>query len=185
MGSPDGHPFEALALPHLETIYRVARRRARHVHAAEDLVQETYLKAYRAFENFEVREYGIKPWLSRILNNTFLNRLARERKAPRPTDHQILEATQEADAVEAPQELDSQHVDEEVKRAIDGLVPEFPSTLLLWATMEHSYQEIADIPEVPIGTVMNRLHGAGQQRARALNEYARRRGLLKTDNEPG
>ena len=78
--------FEELAVPHLELVYRVARRLCRNEHEAEDLVQETYLKAYKAFERFEMREFGIKPWLLKILHNTFLNRLARQRRAPRLAD---------------------------------------------------------------------------------------------------
>jgi RNA polymerase sigma-70 factor (ECF subfamily) len=181
MGRPDEHAFETLALPHLEVVYRVAKRLTRDQHAAEDLVQETYFKAYRAFDKFEVREYGIRPWLLKILNNTFLNRLARDRKAPQATDHQVLEATQEADPVSAPVELDFENVDEEVKRAIDDLAPEFRSVVLLWATMEHSYQEIADILDVPIGTVMSRLHRARQQLTRALDDYARENRLAQKD----
>lgn len=163
--------FEALASPHLEMVYRVARRLARNEHDAEDLVQETYLKAYKAFERFEMREFGIKPWLLKIMHNTFLNRQARQRKAPRATDQQILEQVPADDGV-VPPELDYEDLDQEVKQAIDSLPQEFRSVLLLWATMELSYQEIAGVLSVPIGTVMSRLHRARRQLASLLQDFA-------------
>ncbi len=173
MDSADEKSFEALALPHLDTLYRVARRLTRNEHEAEDLVQETYLKAHRAFNDFEVREFGIRPWLLRILNNTFLNRVARERRAPKATDQHALEQTQAAETSVVPPQLDYEKLDEEVKQSLDCLSPEFRTVLLLWAGGEMSYQEIADVLGVPIGTVMSRLHRARQQLAGGLEEYAR------------
>ncbi len=163
--------FEALALPHLETLYRVARRLTRSDHEAEDLVQETYLKALRAFGRYEARACGIRPWLLRILNNAFLNRQARDRTAPRATEQQVLD--QRPDEPLLPPELDYEQLDGEVKGALDALSPEFRMVLLLWATDELSYQEIAEILDVPIGTVMSRLHRARQQVIGRLREYAR------------
>jgi RNA polymerase sigma-70 factor (ECF subfamily) len=164
--------FEALALPHLPALYRIARRLTRDEHEAEDLVQETFFKAYRAYDSFEERSFGIRPWLIKILNNAFFNRQAKERRAPRATDQSTLDETQAIDAP-MPPELDLDDVDQEVKAAIDELAPEFRSVLLLWATMELSYQEIADILDVPIGTVMSRLHRARHQLTRQLDGYAR------------
>jgi RNA polymerase sigma-70 factor (ECF subfamily) len=175
---PEGSKsFEELAVPHLEAIYRIARRLTRDQHAAEDLTQETYLKAYKSFASFEMREYGIKPWLLRILHNTYLNRLAQERRAPRPADDSRLGGVQDpagaAFELSASLRGEHEHLDEEVKRAIDALGPEFRAVLLLWATMELSYQEIAEIVGVPVGTVMSRLHRARQQLLEALSDYAR------------
>ena len=174
------HSFEALAVPHLETVYRVARRMTRNDHEAEDLVQETYLKAYKAFARFEVREFGIKPWLLKILYNSFLNRQARLKKAPRATDQQTLDQVHADGDYSGPPDLDYEHLDQEVKLAIDQLPDEFRAVLLLWATMEVSYQEIADILKVPIGTVMSRLHRARQQLARSLEEFAREQRIVGT-----
>lgn len=183
MGGADDKSFETLALAHLDVVYRVARRLTKDEHEAEDLVQETYFRAYRAFDKFEMREYGIRPWLLKILNNTFLNRVAREKKAPRATDQQTLEETQAAEGGTTPPELDLEHLDAEVKQAIDDLSPEFRMVLLLWATMEHSYQEIAEILELPIGTVMSRLHRARQQLTRKLEDYARANRLAGVDDD--
>lgn len=184
MGGEDVNAFEEQALPHTDLLYRVARRLTRDPHEAEDLVQETFMKAYRAFERFEMREYGIRPWLLKILNNTFLNRQAREKKAPKATDQQTLEETQPGEVADvAPLELDFERVDEEVKQAIDRLAPEFRTVLLLWATMEFSYQDIADTLELPIGTVMSRLHRARQQLTRSLNDYAREHRLVQVKSD--
>ena len=169
--------FEELAVPHLDTAYRVAYRLTRDSHKAEDLVQDTYLKACKAFARFEVREFGIRPWLIRIMHNTFLNRAAREKRAPKATDQQVLEQTPEdmnpAVDYASPPELDYENLDEEVRVALDRLAPEFHVVLTLWATKEFSYKEIADVLSLPIGTIMSRLHRARQQLMRELEDYAR------------
>ena len=176
MPEQDTKSFDSLALPHLDVVYWVARRLARHEQEAEDLVQETYLKAYKAFETFQLREYGVRPWLLKILNNTFLNHRAREKRAPRAADQRTLEETKAVDAdYGAPPDLDYEKLDEEVKHALDKLAPDFRTVMLLWATTEMSYQEIADTLELPIGTVMSRLH-----RGRRLLA-----GQLAPQNEPG
>lgn len=172
--------FESLALPHLEAVYRYARRLTGDEHETEDLVQETYLRAYKAFSRFELREFGVKPWLLKILHNTYLNRRVRDLKAPRATDQQTLDEVHgetDAGAGEAP-ELDYENLDSEVKVALERLSPEFRAIILLWSTMELSYQEISDILGVPIGTVMSRLHRARQQLMKSLADYARDRRLL-------
>lgn len=179
MPKADDKSFEAMALPHLDVVYRVARRLARNPHDAEDLVQETYLKAHKAFERFEERSFGIRPWLLRILNNTFLNRIAREKKAPTATDQQTLDQSQPGDIGDVPPNLDYEQLDEEVKRALDELSDEFRSVLVLWATNELSYQEIAEALDLPIGTVMSRLHRARQQLSRKLSDYAREQGITQ------
>ena len=174
-------------MPHLDIVFRVARRLSRNEPDAEDLVQETYLKAQRAFGRFEMREFGIRPWLLRILHNTFLNRQAREKNAPRAAGPEMLQATAESydGSSLAPPELDYERVDGEVKTAIERLAPEFRSVLLLWATQEYSYQEIAKILELPIGTVMSRLHRARQQLARSLHEYAQENRLAAREGVMG
>lgn len=176
--------FERVATPHMEYVYRVARRLARDEHEAEDLVQETYLKAYKAFERFEMREYGIRPWLLRILNNTFLNRAERQNRAPRAVDHESLEklspagTSRQVGDVDEP--LNFENLDAEVKTAVGKLLPEFRSVLLLWGTKDHTYQEIAEILDVPIGTVMSRLHRARRQLTETLRDYAKANRLIVT-----
>lgn len=177
MPDPDDKSFQALVLPHLGLIYRVARRLAGSDHEAEDLAQETMLRAYRAFGTFELRDFGVKPWLFKILNNTYLNRRERERVGPRPTDQDVLDENPAAPTGSQATALDVEKLDSEVKRAIDALPEDFRVVLLLWATMELTYQEIADALEVPIGTVMSRLHRARGQLTRSLAGFARSQGL--------
>jgi RNA polymerase sigma-70 factor (ECF subfamily) len=133
-----------------------------------------------------MREFGIKPWLLRILHNTFLNRQAREGRAPKSADPATLEQASEArgGSEEAPPELDYDHLDGEVKQAVLELSEEFRTVLLLWATRELSYQEIAEALGIPIGTVMSRLHRARQQLVRNLGDYARANRLTTGSDEP-
>ena len=185
---PDGlaSRFDEMALPCLDRVYWVARRLTRNNHDAEDLVQETYLRAFRAFEQFEEREFGIRPWLLKILHNTFLNREARAKRAPRLADLDALDAlvapgeSRPELLVASPPRLEYENLDAEVRQAIDALPTEFRAVLVLWATHELSYQEIADILDVPIGTVMSRLHRARQQLVRALHAYAKDHGLSRS-----
>jgi len=177
MAGSDGKSFEELAVPHLDMVFRIALRWTNDQHEAEDLVQEAYLRGHKSFNRFEMREYGIRPWLLRIMRNAFLNRAARQARAPKAADQQVLDQMHgEAATVEeamAPPTLDYDRLDAEVKTAMQNLAPEFREALTLWATMELSYQEIADILEVPIGTVMSRLHRARQRMVRDLDDYAR------------
>ncbi len=177
----DDRSFEEVALPHLDAVYRFARRLCRDEHEAEDIVQETFLKAHKAFGSFELRDYGIKPWLLKILHNTFLNHRSREKRQPTPTDQQAFEQMREAseESIIGTFELDFERLDEEVKQAVDHLSEDFRSVVLLWATMEFSYQEIAEILGVPVGTVMSRLHRARQQLMRILTDYAQENRLLR------
>ena len=177
MRQEDPGSFEACALPHFEALLRISRRLTRREHEAEDLVQETFLKAYRAFGRVELRDFGIKPWLLKILHNTFITRSTREQRGPRATDLAQLESAGGLDSSAGSglpklPELDVERLDGEVKAAIDDLSPEFRMVLLLWATMEFSYQEIGAILEIPIGTVMSRLHRARQVLAARLATYA-------------
>ena len=169
-----GKSFEEITLPHLDVLYRYARRLTPDAHAAEDLVQDTYLKAYKAFGKFELREFGVRPWLLKILHNTFLNGEAKRKHAPHPTEPQVLDsarAAAESPPPDADLRIDLDGLDDEVKKALEQLSPDFRSILLLWASMELSYQEISEILSVPIGTVMSRLHRARQQMMTLLSNY--------------
>jgi RNA polymerase sigma-70 factor (ECF subfamily) len=177
-----GTPFEESALPHLPTLYRAARKLTRNAHEAEDLVQETCLKAFRAYSRYEEREMGILPWLLRIMRNTNLNRVERTRRAPKiasdvsldletapqsAVEHEWSEAT----GAHLPP-LDFDVLDEEVKSALESLSPEFREVIVLWSTNELSYQDIAVVLGTPVGTVMSRLHRARNQLVRLLAGYA-------------
>jgi len=169
--------FEQLALEHLDAVYRLALQLARHPDEASDLVQETYLKALRVAERFEARGGGIRPWLFKILHNVFYSRLSRNKRAPRSVDELHGAGTDEPGPDEPGPAWDLatlnwEHVDDRIKTAIDDLRPEYRTVLLLWAVEGLKYREIAAVQEIPIGTVMSRLHRARNTLAVQLADFA-------------
>jgi RNA polymerase sigma-70 factor (ECF subfamily) len=173
--------FERLALAQLDTLYRVARRLVRDPSAAEDLVQETYVRALRARESFSLEEYGIRPWLLRILHNLHVNRTQREGRQPQAMEEEHLAA---AASVTPSQGLPIdpkswEGMDQELVRAMEALPSEYSSVLTLWAVEDLSYKEISQALEIPIGTVMSRLHRARQKLSEQLRPYATREGILR------
>jgi RNA polymerase sigma-70 factor (ECF subfamily) len=157
--------FTNLALQELDAVDRVASSLARHRADADDLVQETYLRALKAQATFKLQEYGIRPWLLRILHNTHLNRARRERRAPLALEPQVLEATEHQQAQSIPQlsPFDGEFQDEDLNRALDELPEDLRTILLLWAIDELSYKEMSHVLEIPIGTVMSRIYRARQK----------------------
>jgi RNA polymerase sigma-70 factor (ECF subfamily) len=191
MPEPDGSPsppalrttltadeFETmtaeLARPLMAAALRLTRRRA----DAEDLVQETLMRAWRALGTFE-KGTRFKAWMFRILKNAFINRGKREAAAPVAVD--FTEREEPAPESPVPSLLDlselegiaDRHFDEQVKRAIEDLPEPYRVPLVLFALGGLSYQEIADTMEIPIGTVMSRLHRARSQLKADLLAYAR------------
>jgi RNA polymerase sigma-70 factor (ECF subfamily) len=174
--------FNEVALPHLDAVYRMARRLSRNDAEAEDLVQETFLRAYRSFEKFELRSYGAKPWLLKILHNVFYTRAGRQAKQPTLLDDASFddfagELDQPAGSELVADNLNWDLFDDEIKAGVDDLVEEYREVLLLWALEELSYKEIADVCGIPVGTVMSRLYRARQQLGRRLAGYAREQGF--------
>ncbi len=173
--------FEQLALEHLQAVYRLALQLVRHPDEASDLVQETYLKALKVAERFEEQGGGIRPWLFKILHNVFYTRLAKAKRAPMSVD-ELHGATADAPGPDEPgpawdmSRLDWEHVDERLKSAIEQLRPEYRTVLLLWAVEGLKYREIAEIQEIPIGTVMSRLHRARSILADQLADFAEETG---------
>ncbi len=181
----DRQAFESLSLEHLEAVYRLALQLVRHPDEASDLVQETYLKALRVADRFEEQGGGIRPWLFKILHNVFYTRLSKAKRAPLSVD-ELHEAAAETPGPDEPGpawnmgSLDWEHVDERLKTAIEHLRPEYRTVLLLWAVEGLKYREIAEIQDIPIGTVMSRLHRArsilADQLAELAEEIGRERG---------
>lgn len=177
--------FETEALPHLDALYRTALRLTRNRNDAEDLVQETYLRAYRFWDRYEAGT-NCKAWLYKILTNTRINQAVRAGKRPREVDFHEVEAVlaqPEAEGLALPTQgaIDAfaDLVEDEVKAALEALPEEFRLALILFVMEGFSYKEIAAILEVPIGTVMSRLYRARKQLQASLQEHARRRGLVK------
>src|SRR5208283_2734224 len=155
--------FERLALEQLDMVYRVARRLCKNPIEAEDLVQETYLRAFRAADSFELEGYGIRPWLLQILHNLHISRNERERRQPHALDEEQLAGAVDEHPLPPPGPgalFDS--MDERLATALQSLPAQYQEVMLLWAVEDFSYKEIAAALKVPIGTVMSRLHRARQ-----------------------
>lgn len=177
----DATEFRRLAMDELEAVHRMAFHLAREPDAAADLVQETYLRAFRAEATFELRDRGIRPWLFKILHNVFYTKIGRQRRAPTLADDlQYETAASELDSP-APAwdlaSLDWEYVDERLKRAIDELDPRYRDVLLLWAVEGLKYREIADVLDVPLGTVMSRLYRARAILSEGLAQVAEDHGI--------
>jgi RNA polymerase sigma-70 factor (ECF subfamily) len=185
--------FERLAVEHMDMLYRIARRLCGGDSAsAEDLVQETYLRAFRAHEGFELNEqFGMKPWLLRIMHNVHYSRAGREKRQPTAIDDEHLAAVPDGaggssgfaggTVTEFPGMAagNFEGMDERVVHAIDELPAEYQTVLLLWAVDELTYKEIAAALEVPIGTVMSRLHRARQRLAEQLKHFAKEERIVR------
>jgi len=171
--------FERLALEQLDTLYRVARRLVRDQNQAEDLVQETYLRALRSRNSFELQEFGIRPWMLRILHNLYLSRGEHESRQPHAMDEEQLEAAEDQSSGPLPDSSILENMDERLVRAIELLSEDYRSVLTLWAVEELSYKEIAHTLDIPVGTVMSRLHRARRRLSQQLRELAAEEGIIR------
>jgi len=171
----------------LPRLYAFALRLAGERATAEDLVQETYLKAYQAFHRF-LRGRDARPWLMKILLNTYRDQLRQALRTPDPLQPGDLEAWLQARGQARGSQLVSsdpgaraveRSLSEEVHAALLDLPPEFRSIVLLADLEEYSYPEIADLLDCPLGTVMSRLARGRKLLREMLHEYARRHGLIE------
>ncbi len=163
--------FEKSALEHLDAVYRMAFHLARNSELAEDLVQEVYARAFRpnAIERFEDNSPdgggGMRAWLFAICHNVFFSKIKREARQPTAVENFFEESSTERQPDEPPpqwdgERLDFEQIDSTLKDAIEELKPEYREILLMWGVEGLKYREIAAILDVPIGTVMSRLHRA-------------------------
>jgi RNA polymerase sigma-70 factor (ECF subfamily) len=172
--------FEKLALEQIDMLYRIARRLTRDPGRAEDLVQETYLRALRGRDKFDLQQYGIRPWLLRIMHNQHVTRAERESRQPAAMEEEHLDKTSPAPIDSLPLDPTSfEGMDEHLVKAIHQLPAEYQTVLILWAVDELSYKEIADALGVPIGTIMSRLHRARQKLSEQLRDYAVKEGIIR------
>jgi RNA polymerase sigma-70 factor (ECF subfamily) len=188
----EARKFEDVVLCHFDLVYRLALKLTHDQHEAEDLVQETFLKAHRAFSGFELRGYGARPWLLKILHNVYLTRRGRAGRSPTLLDDISLDdIAAELERSSPMPGYGSAHVnwedfDDELKAAVQALSPDYRSVLMLWALGDLSYKEIADVLGCAVGTVMSRLFRARHQLGETLAEYAQKRNIRpKGPGSPG
>ena len=177
--------FEREALPIMPNLYSAALRLTRNPADAEDLVQETFLRAYRGFDGFE-EGTNLRAWLYRILTNSFINAYRKKQRepitveGPDDLDEWYLFDRLGSRSVEASAESEvlDRIPDADVKKALENLPEGFRMAVLLADVEGFSYKEIAEIMDVPIGTVMSRLHRGRRALEKALYDTAKERGLV-------
>lgn len=182
--------FESLALQHLDTLYSAALRLTKNERDAEDLVQDTFLRAFRFFDKFE-RGTNIKAWLFRILTNTFINRYRRRVKersvvegSEREAVHERFVSRDASDYAANPERyLFDRLLSDDILGAIDSLPLDFRLVVILADLQEFSYKEIAEILGCPVGTVMSRLYRGRKILQKLLRQYATESGVIKGDEE--
>jgi RNA polymerase sigma-70 factor, ECF subfamily len=185
--------FTDEAMEYMPSLYSAALRMTRNRADAEDLVQETYLRAYRGFGGFQ-EGTNLKAWLYRILTNTFINSYRAKKRRPEESDlddvedfylYRRLGGLEEARAGRsAEDELMDLFPEAEVKDALESLPENFRIPVLLADVEGFSYKEIADILEIPIGTVMSRLHRGRKALQKRLYDFATERGLASPGDNP-
>ena len=176
--------FEALALEHFDALYNTAVRLTRNPSEAQDLVQETFLKAFRFYHRFEPGT-NIKAWLFTILRNTYINVYRKASRQQQVDFDQI--APFYADTSDPPvwtdrgtmEETLRHLVQDDVKRALESLPDEYRIVVLLADLEDFAYKEIADIVGCPVGTVMSRLFRGRRLLRKSLAEFAKKSGYIK------
>lgn len=189
----DQATFVEQATPLMDGLYGAALRMTRNPADAEDLVQETYLKAYRAFHSFQ-EGTNLKAWLYRILTNTYINTYRAKKRRPDETDLEEVEdlylyrrlgGLEGATAGRSAEDELLDHItDSEVKDALEALPEQFRMAVLLADVEGFAYKEIAEILDIPIGTVMSRLHRGRKAMQKQLYEYGKQRNLVPDEPEP-
>jgi len=183
----DPATFAEQAMPLMSSLYTAALRMTRNPADAEDLVQETYLKAYRGYGGFE-EGTNLKAWLYRIITNTYINTYRDKKRRPEQADvddvedlylYRRLGGLEGAAAGRSAEDELLDHLTEvEVKDALEALPEQFRMAVLRADVEGFSYKEIAEILDIPIGTVMSRLHRGRRALEKRLYEFGRARGLV-------
>ncbi|MBN1464377.1 sigma-70 family RNA polymerase sigma factor [candidate division KSB1 bacterium] len=177
--------FEAIAFQFMDSLYSTALRFTRNTEEAEDLVQDTYLRAYRFFDKFQ-EGTNFKAWIFKILTNTFINKY--RKKARTPQQVQLEKVAYGLENDEPPEQLGEwagfdetkyeELFDDDIASALSQLSEEFRMVVLLADIEGFSYKEIAEIIGRPSGTVMSRLFRGRRMLQRILDKYARREGYI-------
>jgi RNA polymerase sigma-70 factor (ECF subfamily) len=175
--------FEAEALPHMDVLYNFALRTTGNEDDARDLLQETYLKAYRFWDKYE-KGTNIRAWLFRIMKNSYINRYRKETKEPDKVDYDDIEnfynsiRAEHTDPNDLQAKLFDNMLSDEVAKALESIPEDFRTVVILCDIEGLTYEEIAEFVEVPIGTVRSRLHRGRKLLQAKLFDYARSQGFL-------
>jgi RNA polymerase sigma-70 factor (ECF subfamily) len=183
--NPTSWDFTSGQLPYRDQLYKTALRMTRSVEESEDLLQETFLKAFNHYDRFE-EGTNLKAWLFRIMKNTYINSYRKRKLQPHHVDLDELQEGFELQLVDqgrladrSPEsELLNGHLDAEVRDALLGLPHDYKMAVLLVDIHGLSYQETADLLAVPVGTVMSRLYRGRKKLERSLLSFGRRYNYL-------
>ena len=184
--------FERQALVHTDALFGAAYRLTRNARDAEDLVQDSLLRAYRFWDSFE-QDSNCKAWLLRIVTNTFINEYQRKKRSREVLDAAsaeqdatdgVLMHAEASDRRSPERALLERSVSDDVQRALEGLPEDFRTAVVLCDVQGLSYKEIADIMGTPVGTVMSRLFRGRKLLAAGLREFAIAEGYVKTEGKP-
>jgi len=181
----DRNEFAQQAMQYAPQLYSAALRMTRNSSDAEDLVQDTYLRAYRGFATFSDGT-NLRAWLFRILTNTYINTYRAKQRRPQESELADVEdlylykriSGLDVAARSAEDTLFELFTDDEVKNALEALPESFRLPVLLADVEQFSYKEIAEMLDIPIGTVMSRLHRGRKAMQKALIDFATERGML-------
>lgn len=173
--------FQKEAIPHMDALFNFALRMVGDSDDANDLVQETYLRAFRFWDKFE-KGTNCKAWLFRILKNTYINSYRKQTKEPNKVDYEEVENFYEnakpssTEDAHLEKEIFDNLLDDEVSRAISSLPEDFRTVVILSDIEGFTYEEIADFIDCPVGTVRSRLHRARKMLFTKLHKYASAKG---------
>ena len=183
-----GWNFEAEVLPFMDSLYSTAYRMSRNRQDAEDLLQETYLRAYKYYDKFQ-EGTNFKAWLFKILKNTFINRYRKRQRQPLKNSFDEIEGAFESKLLESPltargatpeEELMVDALDQDVQKALEALPEDYRTAVELADLQGLSYREIADQLGIPLGTVMSRLYRGRRKLEAVLLQYAREHGYIRS-----
>ncbi len=172
----------------MEVLYNYALRMTSNPDDAKDLLQETFLKAYRFWEKFE-QGTNIRAWLFRIMKNTYINLYRKEVKEPDKVDYNEIEnyyniiRDESSDPNDLQEKMFGQLLDDDVSQALESLPEEFRTVVILCDIEGLTYEEIAEFLQIPVGTVRSRLHRGRKLLYTRLYDYAKERGIIGKDDD--
>lgn len=178
--------FEEEIIPHLDAMYNFALRLTSDPNDAEDLVQDTIVKAFRFFSSYE-KGTNAKAWLFRILKNSYINNYRKKSKQPNQVDYDEVSSFYETiradrtDTSDLEDRMFRELIDDDISNALEELPEDFRTVVLLCDVEGFTYEEIANMLDVPIGTIRSRLHRGRNLLKAQLMEYAKKRGYKPED----